>query len=87
MSQDHSSSTTTTTITNTNTTLTNSLQARTYAVIPMTSRVGLLEWVNDTKPLRTIITEEMVKNKRFLQANPHAVCVIVHLVIYIVYYK
>ena len=49
------------------------LLARTYTVIPMTSKVGLLEWVPNTTPLRSIILTEMsacpvflanTKNKR-----------------------
>ena len=35
------------------------LMARTYTVIPMTSKVGLLEWVPNTTPLRTILQDEM----------------------------
>ena len=35
------------------------LMARTYTVIPMTSKVGLLEWVPNTAPLKSIIQNEM----------------------------
>ena len=48
------------------------LRARTYAVIPMTSKVGLLEWVSDTKPLKSIVTEEMLMDLDFLANNPEA---------------
>ncbi|KAF7728429.1 hypothetical protein EC973_006107 [Apophysomyces ossiformis] len=35
---------------------------KTYKVIPMATNVGIIEWVNDTKPLRTCI-EEQAKGK------------------------
>ena len=61
----------------------NCLQARTYMVMPMTTRVGLLQWVSDTKPLRIIFAEEMFKNKGFRQANPDAVSTVCMIIILI----
>jgi DNA-dependent protein kinase catalytic subunit len=46
------------------------LKARTYAVIPMSSKVGLLEWVSNTAPLKSIIVEEMAKDADFVRMNP-----------------
>ena len=46
------------------------LRARTYAVIPMTSKVGILEWVNNTIPIKSIIAEEMLDDKLFKFNNP-----------------
>jgi len=45
------------------------LRARTFTVVPMTTRVGLLEWVKDTKTLQSIISEEMILDKTFLNKN------------------
>jgi DNA-binding transcriptional regulator YhcF (GntR family) len=48
-------------------------QARTYSVVPMTSKVGLLEWVKDTVPLKFIIGKEMAKDVGFAARNKRAV--------------
>lgn len=48
-------------------------QCRTYAVIPMSSKVGMIEWVMNTVPLKDIITREMLKNKEFINDNPGCV--------------
>ena len=44
-------------------------QARTYCVIPMSVRVGLLEWVSNTIPLKSIIAEEMTADAHFIADN------------------
>ncbi|KAK5584232.1 hypothetical protein RB653_005840 [Dictyostelium firmibasis] len=36
-----------------------SLNITTYQVVPMTSKVGIIEWLNDTKPLREILEEQL----------------------------
>ena len=46
------------------------LQARTYVVIPMTSQVGILEWVSNTIPIKAIVTEEMTNDVQFCSTNP-----------------
>ena len=43
--------------------------ARTYTVIPMTSKVGLLEWVPNTTPLRSIIQTEMAACPIFIAST------------------
>lgn len=48
------------------------LQARTYGVMPMTTKLGLIEWVGDTVPLKAIISEEMARDDKFLSVNPGA---------------
>jgi len=45
------------------------LRARTFTVIPMTTKVGLLEWIKDTMPLKSIISEEMIKDDNFMKKN------------------
>jgi DNA-dependent protein kinase catalytic subunit len=45
------------------------LRARTYAVIPMTSKIGILEWVHNTVPLQAIISEEMALDADFCRLN------------------
>ncbi|KYQ91591.1 DNA-dependent protein kinase subunit [Tieghemostelium lacteum] len=35
------------------------LRVTTYQVVPMTSSVGIIEWLNDTKPVREIIEEQL----------------------------
>jgi hypothetical protein len=47
----------------------NRLNARTFSVIPMTTKVGILEWVQNTIPLKNIISEEMAKDPLFLSLN------------------
>jgi hypothetical protein len=46
--------------------------ARTYAVVPMTSKVGLLEWVNNTIPLKSVIGQQMAKDAVFAARNQGA---------------
>ena len=53
------------------------LQARTYTVIPMTSEVGIMEWVGDTVTIKAIVSEEMTldpgfcnQNQEFFQSDP-----------------
>merc|ERR1711871_11697 len=49
---------------------TDQLQARTFKVIPVTTETGLLEWVDNTAPLESLITEEMKRDDVFLSKNP-----------------
>lgn len=35
------------------------LKHKTYAVIPLTEQTGIIEWVNDLAPLRTLVREEL----------------------------
>ena len=37
------------------------LSITTYQVVPMTSKVGMLEWLQNTKPIKAIIEEEIAK--------------------------
>jgi len=37
------------------------LRIHTYKVIPMTNRVGIIEWIENTRPLKAIIEEEISK--------------------------
>lgn len=37
------------------------LLIQTYNVIPMTNRVGIIEWVENTTPLKKIIEDELKK--------------------------
>eukprot|EP01119_Soliformovum_irregulare_P013151 TRINITY_DN3471_c1_g1_i1.p1 TRINITY_DN3471_c1_g1~~TRINITY_DN3471_c1_g1_i1.p1 ORF type:complete len:703 (-),score=223.51 TRINITY_DN3471_c1_g1_i1:67-2175(-) len=39
------------------------LSIKTYQVIPMTTKVGMIEWINNTKPLKEIIEEELAKHE------------------------
>jgi DNA-dependent protein kinase catalytic subunit len=48
-----------------------SLRARSFTVIPMTPRVGLLEWVTNTIPLKAVLTSEMQQDPAFVAQNPH----------------
>ena len=48
-----------------------SLKARTYTVIPMTSKVGILEWVCDTIPIKAVVTKEMYEDTIFKLNNPN----------------
>jgi DNA-dependent protein kinase catalytic subunit len=34
----------------------NNLRALTYSVIPMTSRMGIMEWVSDTQTLKAVVS-------------------------------
>lgn len=38
-----------------------SLRLRTYNVIPMTPRVGLIEWMQNTKPIKDVLKDTMTK--------------------------
>ena len=49
-----------------------SLRARTYEVVPMTSKVGVLEWVRNTVPIKRVIMDEMGRCEPFLLENPGA---------------
>jgi hypothetical protein len=49
------------------------LSARTFSVIPMTPKVGILEWVQHTMPLKSIISEEMAKDPLFLSLNRNCI--------------
>ena len=46
------------------------LRARTYTVIPMTSQVGILEWVCNTIPIKSVIISEMLSDPLFRLKNP-----------------
>lgn len=46
------------------------LRARTYTVIPMTSQVGILEWVGNTTPIKAVVSDEMALDASFCSANP-----------------
>ena len=48
------------------------MRARTYTVIPMTSKVGLLEWVSHTTPLKSVIQDEMKQCPIFMDRNKSA---------------
>jgi DNA-dependent protein kinase catalytic subunit len=49
-----------------------SLRARTFTVVPMTSKVGILEWVPNTTPIKAIIQEQLGKDEAFVAANKQA---------------
>ena len=49
---------------------TDQLQARTFKVIPVTTETGLLEWVDNTAPLESLILQEMRRDKIFMDKNP-----------------
>ncbi|XP_015748747.1 PREDICTED: DNA-dependent protein kinase catalytic subunit-like [Acropora digitifera] len=40
------------------------LRLRTYQVIPMTPRVGLIEWIQNTKPFKEVLKEAMTPTER-----------------------
>lgn len=44
------------------------LKHTTYAVIPLTEQTGMIEWVNDLAPLRTLVREELT----YLGRVPHS---------------
>ncbi|CAM9129326.1 unnamed protein product, partial [Ectocarpus fasciculatus] len=46
------------------------LAARTFAVIPMTSKLGILEWCQGTVPFKSVLTTELSKDEAFLASNP-----------------
>jgi len=35
---------------------------KTYSVVPMTSKVGIIEWIENTKPLKEIMEEQLAKD-------------------------
>jgi DNA-dependent protein kinase catalytic subunit len=37
------------------------LTLRTYQVVPMTTRVGMIEWVSGTKPIQMLIQEQLAR--------------------------
>lgn len=39
------------------------LQVHTYQVVPMTSKVGVIEWIEETKPLKEILEIEYAKSE------------------------
>ena len=43
------------------------LSLRTYSVVPMTTHVGLIEWVPGTTPLKSVISEQ---DNRLKAAQP-----------------
>ncbi|XP_052761107.1 DNA-dependent protein kinase catalytic subunit-like isoform X2 [Mya arenaria] len=46
------------------------LQLKTYQVIPMTSRVGLIEWVGDTVPLKDFINNSLTdQEQKFMSSR------------------
>ncbi|KAL9956083.1 hypothetical protein ACROYT_G037506 [Oculina patagonica] len=52
------------------------LRLRTYQVIPMTPRVGLIEWMNNTKPFKEVLQNAMTKNEHehYVGKNGPAFC-------------
>lgn len=40
------------------------LAIKTYQVVPMTGKVGMIEWLNDTRPLKEIVEEELARDER-----------------------
>jgi len=52
------------------------LKLPTYQVIPMTSKVGMIEWIDNTKPLKALIEDELSKDsskdKESIQSIPAA---------------
>ncbi|EAL66880.2 DNA-dependent protein kinase subunit [Dictyostelium discoideum AX4] len=46
-----------------------SLNVTTYQVVPMTSKVGIIEWLNDTKPLREILEEQLAHQLKTPRSN------------------
>ncbi|XP_067044037.1 DNA-dependent protein kinase catalytic subunit-like [Acropora muricata] len=40
------------------------LRLRTYQVIPMTPRVGLIEWIQNTKPFKDVLQDAMTQTER-----------------------
>lgn len=49
------------------------LVVKVYAVVPMTVRVGLIEWVQNTLPLRLAIEQEMLRDSSFREGNASAI--------------
>lgn len=49
------------------------LAARTFGVVPMTSKLGILEWCQGTIPFKAVMQAELAKDKYFVSTNPSAV--------------
>nr|QOY44576.1 DNA-dependent protein kinase catalytic subunit [Alvinella pompejana] len=47
------------------------LQLRTYQVIPMTTRIGLIEWMKNTKTLKEILYETFTKEEKEFFISPN----------------
>ncbi|EGC36942.1 DNA-dependent protein kinase subunit [Dictyostelium purpureum] len=45
------------------------LKVTTYQVIPMTSKVGIIEWINDTRPLREILEDQIAIQTKTPRSN------------------
>ncbi|EFA79656.1 DNA-dependent protein kinase subunit [Heterostelium album PN500] len=45
------------------------LHIKTYQVVPMTGKVGIIEWLNDTKPLKEIIEDQMAVHQNVERSN------------------
>eukprot|EP01127_Copromyxa_protea_P009733 TRINITY_DN2312_c1_g1_i1.p1 TRINITY_DN2312_c1_g1~~TRINITY_DN2312_c1_g1_i1.p1 ORF type:complete len:1006 (-),score=210.43 TRINITY_DN2312_c1_g1_i1:26-2773(-) len=45
------------------------LKVHTYKVVPMTNRVGIIEWVDNTSPLKRVIEDELAKDSKDKSAN------------------
>jgi len=46
-----------------------SLGVRTYSVVPMTTQVGLLQWVNHTSPIKSVISDGLKTDAAFHARN------------------
>nr|CAD7397905.1 unnamed protein product [Timema poppensis] len=46
-----------------------SLNICTYQVVPLTSKVGIIEWVNETKPLRQFFTDHLNQEEEMMNAG------------------
>ena len=46
-----------------------SLYIKTFSVVPVTNRLGIFEWVDDTQPLRALINEEHKKHENNKDLN------------------
>ena len=49
------------------------LYVKTYRVVPMTTKVGLIEWVENAHPLKGILESEMLRDETFCASNASAV--------------
>jgi len=45
------------------------MAVKTYCVVPLSASGGLLEWVSNTEPLKSIITDELARDEPFCQSN------------------
>ncbi len=48
------------------------LRLRTYQVIPMTNKVGILQWMENTMPVKNLIEEQIAKNDGKKPSDPTA---------------